>query len=137
MKKASAAALLFGVLGLMVPVIAPAQGAKSLKDELVGTWEVVALDLPKGIKHIKHITPTHFTWIFYDADKKNPQAVGGGTWSVKDNAYTERFDFASESFGHLRDKELTAIVKVDGDQWSIQTPPGSNIVVKQVWKRLK
>ena len=34
----------------------------------------------KDVMHIKHITPTHWTWVTYDAKEMKVMATAGGTW---------------------------------------------------------
>ena len=68
----------------------PPFDAKRLNRELPGTWENVSqAGRPQEIQFIKHVTPTHFTWVVYDREKHAILAVTGGTWSLKDGKYEE------------------------------------------------
>ena len=56
----------------------PGFDAKRLKRELPSTWENVSqADMPKEIQFIKHVTPTHSTWVVYDREKNAITAVDG------------------------------------------------------------
>ena len=73
---------------------APAD-AKRLKRELPSTWETSRTRIyPKETHFIKHVTPTHCTWMAYDRDKHAILALTGGTWSLKDGKYEETIEFA-------------------------------------------
>jgi hypothetical protein len=112
--------------------------AARLKRELPGTWDCVSLvDAPKQISHIKHVTPTHYTWVTYDRDRNTILSVSGGTWTIKDGKYEELCEFASETHPHLRGKANAFTVNLGGDKWDLKAGPDSEINVDEVWTRLK
>jgi hypothetical protein len=116
---------------------APAD-AKRLRRELPGTWDCVSLaDAPKQIAHIKHLTPTHYTWVTYDRDRNEILAISGGTWSLKDGKYEEVCEFASDTHQHLRGKTNLFAVNLAGDKWDLKGVPDSEIDVDEVWTRIK
>lgn len=90
--------------------------AEKLRSDLVGTWEVVTPDLPEGLRDLKHITPTHFTWVIYSKGEMSPVGSAGGTWSLEGNQYKERCEFASQGWEHLRGKEATFTIKIEGEK---------------------
>jgi hypothetical protein len=139
MKQMVVAGILVAASALMTLSLraAPAPGEKSLKEQLVGTWECTSLELPKGIVHRKLVTPTHFTWTTFDRDNKTVLACAGGTWSVKEGTYTEHVEFATEGHQHLRGNTYTYQVKVKDDEWSVSNKPGGDFDVNEVWKRVK
>jgi hypothetical protein len=111
---------------------------EQLRRDLQGTWECVSFpEWPKEMMHIKHITPTHYTWVTYDRENNRILATAGGTWSVKDDRYTEVCEFASDTHQHLRGKTNTFTIKVAGDKWDHMGVPGTEIEVNEVWKRMK
>jgi hypothetical protein len=111
---------------------------KRLKRELPSTWECVSfVDAPKQIGHIKHVTPTHFTWVTYDRDQKAVLAVSGGTWSFKDGKYVEVIEFASDTHQHLRGKTNAFTINLVGDKWDHKGVPDNEIEVDEVWSRMK
>lgn len=130
---------------LAIPLIAEADDrpdapidATRLNRELPSTWETAShADVPKEIRFIKHVTPTRFTWLIYDRDKKAIAAVSGGTWSVKDGKYEESIEFASDNVQQLRGKAFRFTIDIAGDRWDHKAEPGSEIEVDEVWTRVK
>ena len=111
---------------------------EQLTRDLQGTWECASFpEWPKEILHIKHVTPTHYTWVTYDRGNNSIMATSGGTWSIKDDKYTETCEFASDTHQHLRGKTFTFAIKVAGDKWDLMGVPGTEIEVNEVWKRMK
>jgi hypothetical protein len=109
-----------------------------LKRELPGTWECVSFpDNPKEMLHIKHLTPTHYTWVTYDRQANAILATSGGTWSFKDDKYVEACEFASDSHQHLRGKTYTYTINVARNKWDLKGVDGTEIAVDEVWSKMK
>jgi hypothetical protein len=105
--------------------------------EVLGTWDcVLPGEAPAEYRHIKHLTPTHYTWVTYDREKSEIVAVSGGTWSYRDGKYQETCDFATDSHQHLRGKTYTFAITLDGDKWDLKVD-GTEIQVDEVWNRMK
>ncbi len=112
--------------------------AKRLMRELPSTWECVpSANQPKEAHLIKHVTPTHWTWLAYDGEKNAILAGAGGTWTIKDGNYEEKPEFATDDVQHLRGKTFQFTIKLVGDKWDHKGVPGTEIDVDQVWTRLK
>ena len=92
-------------------------------------------DQPKEAQTIKHVTPTHFTWVAYDREKNAVLALAGGTWSLKDGKYEESIEFSSDNVQHLRGKVYQFTINLAGDKWDHKGVPDSEIDVDQVWMR--
>lgn len=132
------------VLALAVLFVLPAgsRGDDSSKTspearrKLVGTWEN-----PKsaqgGFRQLKYVTPTHFVWVIYDAEKRTPVGTAGGTWSLQGETYKEKMDFASDGWEHLRGKETEYNIKLDGDKWSIKGTLDTGFKIDETWERRK
>ncbi len=111
---------------------------RRIKRELRGTWDCVPVEnFPKELSHIKHVTPTHYTWVTYDRESNAIQSVSGGTWSLQDGKYQETCEFASDSHQHVRGKTFTFAIDLVGDKWDLKGVPGTEIQVDEVWNRLK
>jgi hypothetical protein len=125
-----------GLIGLLLsPGATPAQTTTPrTEDRLVGTWECISPELGNGYRHIKHVTPTHFTWVTYNRETMVPLYVAGGTWSLEGDIYTERIQFAGEAHEALRGKEYRFTLKLEGDRWFLKSTPGSELAVDEVWK---
>ena len=131
-------------IGLVALRAAGGNGAEPGDDRvrkgLVGTWQNVSMKLPeqfKDVKTVKHITPTHYTWVTYDAKKMTALATSGGTWSLEGNIYKEKCEFVSTGMEHLKGNEYAFILMFDGDEMSIRSAPGTNIQVDEAYRRLK
>ena len=108
------------------------------KRDLIGTWEsVLPPDAPKSIRNIKHITPTHYTWVTYDADNDRILATSGGSCSVKGDRYEEVCEFATDSHQHVRGKTYSYVLKVALDKWSLRSSPDSDIAIDDSSNRIK
>ena len=70
--------------------------------ELLRTWELqsyreegdsIRLEHPDFFGYIKHITPTHFNWVFFNKDGDEVFAEGGGKYLLKGDTYTELIEY--------------------------------------------
>ncbi len=122
------------VLALMTTGLEP-EDKRAEKEKLVGTWE--SPNVPKNLRHYKHLTPTHFTWVIYDRAKMVPLAAAGGTWTIKGGDYREQCEFATEGHEHLRGREIPLIVRVEGDKWFLKSTPDTGFQVDELWVRQK
>lgn len=74
-----------------------AHGFEASNDlSLTGTWELVSYmdrqvwtEYPDFVGYIKHVTPTHFVWIKYDAEGDEVMGEGGGTYELEGSTYIE------------------------------------------------
>jgi hypothetical protein len=126
-----------GLIGLLLlPGTAPAQAERRTEERLVGTWERISPKVPDQYRHIKHVTPTHWTWVFYERAEMSVVGAAGGTWSLQGDTYKEQIEFADDSSKSLRGRNFSFTSKLDGDEWSIKSLAGSDLQVDEVWKRV-
>jgi hypothetical protein len=112
--------------------------ARRLNRELPGTWECVSLvNAPQQISHIKHVTPTHYTWVTYHRDRHAILAVAGGTWSLKDGHFVAVCEFASDTHQHLRGKTNAFTINLVGDKWDHKGSLDTGFEIDEVWARMK
>jgi RNA polymerase sigma factor (sigma-70 family) len=105
---------------------------------LLGTWEsTLSANTPKSFRCVKHITPTHWTWVAYDRDTKVAFSACGGTWTLKGDKYEETNEFATEDMKHSRGKAFAFNYKLDGDKWFLKSGPELEIHVDDLWVRVK
>src|SRR5581483_2879285 len=108
------------------------------KRMLLGTWEATfPADAPKSMRCVKHITPTHWTWVAYDRDTKVVFSACGGTWTLRGDKYEETNEFATEAMAHARGKTFAFNYKVDRDRWFLKSGPELEIKVDDLWVRVK
>jgi hypothetical protein len=72
-----------------------------------------------------------------DRDTKVAVATAGGTWNLKGDKYEETNEFATEDVKHARGKAYPYDFKLDGDSWSVKAGPELDILVDEVWTRVK
>jgi hypothetical protein len=132
-------------LGLLAGLLLASLAADQPQDDqirngFVGTWQNISLKPPPqfpDLRSIKHITPTHWTWVTYDSKKEIVFAMAGGTWTLEGNRYTEKCEFFSPGNEGLKDLESTFILKYEGEELSIKSAPGTKIDVDETWRRIK
>jgi hypothetical protein len=92
---------IWSILIFLVACGGPEQMQKESNPEsLVGTWERVSyvdtdfsdttwVDQNPKIIFLKHLTPTHFTWLSFNTETEELQGTGGGTYQYDGTTYTE------------------------------------------------
>jgi hypothetical protein len=118
----------------------PARSAEpgQLRKAVQGTWEcVLPAEAPKGIRHIKHVTDRHYTWVTYDSANHQVLATSGGTWTVKEGKYEEKCQFATATHEHLRGKTFAFRADFEGDRWVLRVSPDGEIHVDETWNHVK
>ena len=67
---------------------------------LVGTWELVSVknegdsiwtEYPNFVGYLKHITPTHFNWVYFNTEGDEVSGEGGGLYNLKGINYIEYY----------------------------------------------
>lgn len=69
---------------------------------LAGSWELVEYrnpgdsvwrQYPEFVGYIKHITPSNFVWVYYNAEGDEVLGIGGGPYEMDDDKYVETLEF--------------------------------------------
>ncbi len=111
--------------------------------KLVGTWKIVSAKyggneytFPAGATTIKHVTPTHFMWVTYDADGKVTRCAGG-TYTLKGNIYEEKPEYGlSADFDVIKGKPQTFKCKVQDGKWHHDGKLSNDLTIEEVWERV-
>ncbi len=119
--------------------------AKSTVDRLIGTWKLVSAkygdeDAPalKSLVTLKHVTPSGFVWLSYDAETRVVSRSAGGTYTVDGDKYIETPNYGfGEDFDLIRDKKQTFDLKMDGDTWHHRGALSNGLVIDEAWERCK
>ena len=86
---------------------------------------------------VKHITPTHFTWLAYDADGKVTR-VAGGTYTLKGDDYEEKPEYGlGTDFEVIRGKPQSFTCKIDGNNWHHDGRLSNDLTVEEIWERVE
>ena len=95
--------------------------------DISGTWELAAYkeqgdsvysEYPEFTRVIRHITPTHYLWVYYNKEGDEVLMQGGGTYSLVGNTFTETVDHAY-STADLIELGVTFPFncKLEGNKW--------------------
>ncbi len=127
---------------------------------LTGTWELVSYmepgqqtwsDYPDFVGYIKHITPTHFVFVKYNAEGDEVTFEGGGTYSLNGSNYTENIRFMHPTGSQQVGTSLPFSMKIEDGNWlhegyikKIETDPetGNTMVldstrIREIWQPYK
>ena len=146
--------MLTGVALLVAGVVASAAPHEpATNGSLVGTWRLVSATygnpggkeirdwihyVPQGVVHLKHITPTHFTVVTYEAQSKKVTIVGGGRYSLQDGVYKEMIDYAmGGTLPDLLGKEQSFTLRLEGDRWNHSGTLSNGARIEEIWERVR
>jgi hypothetical protein len=124
------------------PADEPKGGGKAA-DKLVGTWTLTsakwggeAVPLPADTPTLKHITPTHYTWMTYGKDGVITRAAGG-TYTLTGDEFTQQCEYGvSEDFTIVKGKNSYKC-RVEGDKWHHAGKLPNGLTIEEVWERVK
>ena len=111
----------------------------------IGAWKLVSykysatgnfVSVPKGDKHIKLITETHFMWAQSDTATMKVSEMAGGEYTLKGNTYTESIDYGIGMNNYLGRRQVFTLL-VEGDQLFLSGMLSDGYHVEEVWKRIK
>jgi hypothetical protein len=114
------------------------------QDKVVGTWRLASakyggreFTFPEGTTTVKHITPTHFMWVSYDAEGKMTRAAGG-SYTLKGEEYEEKPEYGlSGDFEIIKGKVHSFKCKVDGNKWHHDGQLSTDLTIEEVWERVE
>lgn len=120
----------------------PAKAAKA-DGKLVGTWKLVsakyggkAWDPPEGATTLKHITPTHYSWLTYDKDGTVTRGAGG-TYTLKGDDFTQTAVYGLAATLPQVNGKNTYACKLEDDTWHHSGKLPSGTTLEEVWERVK
>lgn len=119
----------------------PKGGEKA--DKLVGTWKLVsakfggeAVPLSVDTPTLKHITPTHYTWLTYRKDGEVYRAAGG-TYSLRGDEFVQQCEYGvGQDFAKVKGKNAYKC-RVEGDKWHHTGKLPSGLTIEEVWERVE
>ena len=127
---------------------------------LVGSWELVKqktegdsvyTEYPDFVGYIKHITPTNFTWVYFNAEGDEVISEGGGTYTLEGDTYTETIEFIHPTGSKQVGTVLPFSCKLEEGLWyhtgytrRIELDPDSGEMISldstridEVWRRVQ
>ncbi len=126
MKKILLKALLVLCIGVLLGASVPKENRLANGTDLVGTWQLVKFkysgdslfkDLPGFMIYRKLITPSHFTWVSYDADGDEVSGLGGGTYTLKNGTYIENIEYFYPKGSSLLGSAIPFDCRIENGLW--------------------
>jgi hypothetical protein len=135
---------------MVVAVTAAAVGADGATkgatpdNRLVGTWKAISakyggkeVQRAEGFTHLKHVTPTQFTWVIYGKDGKMIATLGGA-YTLKGDEYVETPEYGVGAvFDQLKGKDQVFKWKVEGNKWYHTGKLSGGLTIEEVWERIE
>ncbi|VXD11431.1 hypothetical protein [Marinoscillum sp. 108] len=93
---------------------------------VMGTWELTSyldasqkefMEYPEFIGYIKLITPTHFTWIYFDKDADEIYASGSGSYRYENGKYSETIDMIYPTNSGQIGETITFKSDIENSKW--------------------
>jgi hypothetical protein len=111
----------------------------------IGAWKLVSykysptgnfVNVPKGDRHIKLISETHFMWAQSDTATMKVSEMAGGAYTLKGNTYTESIDYGIGMNSYVGRRQTFTLL-VEGDMLFLSGMLSDGYHVEEVWKRIK
>lgn len=121
----------------------PKAAQTTLSNPLIGTWKIVSAkhagvtsDLPTRYRILKHVTPTHFMWVWIDPSTSEVVMASGGTYSLTATTYTENPSFGlGRVFQNNRGRHNTLNWRIEGNKWYHTGRLANGTRIEEVWER--
>jgi hypothetical protein len=86
---------------------------------------------------LKHVTPTHYSWVTFDKDGKVTR-VGGGTYAFDGEVLKSTPEYGLEpDFEAIKGKRQTFKIKFEGNRWTQSGTLSSGTTLEEVWERIE
>ena len=116
-----------------------------LSKHLVGTWKMVSAkfggkdsDLPTRLTVLKHVTPTHMTWMRSDPKTGEVVAMASGVWKISGDQYSDTPTMGMGSqFATVKGGTHTFTCRIVGDKWFHTGKLETGLTIEEVWERQK
>lgn len=113
-------------------------------EAVVGTWKLDSakangrlIDVPRGTTILKHVTPTDFVFVYYNAQGLITVA-GGGRYTLKGNRYEESVEYGyGEGMAPLIGKTQVFTLRIEDGRWYHSGTESDGTVVAEVWERAR
>ena len=113
------------------------------ENKLVGTWKLVSASyggrqstLPEDATTLKHITPTHYTWLTYDMEGTVTRGAGG-TYTFEADEFTQMGIYGLAATVALVKGKNTYKCKVEGNKWYHTGILANGLTIEEVWERIE
>lgn len=113
---------------------------------LLGTWECVSYrygnaqdfsEFPKGRRHLKMFTETHYIWFGFDREEREIQTGAGGSYTFEDGVLTESTDFAITGMVRFLHGKHTFQIRIEDDKLHQSGALSNGLKIEEIWRRVK
>lgn len=119
-------------------------GEGKTANRLAGSWKLVSAKyggrestLPKVATTLKHVTPTHYTWVTIDKDGQVTR-IGGGTYVFNGKLLESTPEYGlGPDFVAIKGKRQSFEIKFDGDRWTQSGTLSTGTTLEEVWERVE
>ena len=113
------------------------------QNPLVGTWSLVSAkhggqesNLAEQYTILKHITPTHYMWVWIDPNTQEIVMSSGGTYALTDETYTESPSFGlGRVFRNNRNSTNALTWRVEDNTWYHAGTLANGVPIEEIWQR--
>lgn len=104
----------------------PTNSSINQENVVMGTWDLDSylddkqgdfIEYPKYVEYIKLITPTHFTWIYFNNEKDEIYAAGSGTYTFNNGTYSETIKMIHPSNSGQLGETISFNSKLNNKKW--------------------
>lgn len=138
-------AALAGVAGLSTAVAVTSDPSAAWAPQTaVGSWRLVSAkangkitDFPAGTTILKHVTPTDFIFVYYNAQGLITVA-GGGKYRLEGRHYEEAVRYGiGEGMAPLIGTTQVFTLRIEGGRWYQTGKETDGTVIEEVWERVR
>ena len=115
--------------------------------DFVGTWELVEAEydgkpsgLPKVMRVVKHVTPTHYVWLRI-SDTGRVVWSGGGVWWLEGDAFctSSRYGVGKDyrRVSNFPKKSFSYTLDLKSKRWIHSGTLKDGTLIYEIWKRLE
>ena len=125
----------------------PAVPAQKAAGDVVGSWRLVSyrygdmaefIPWPAEQVMLKHVTPTHFTWVTYETKTRQAARMAGGTYTLKGSAYREVVEFAmGDDVQDLIGKAQNFSDTITPTLWHHKGTLSNGLKIEEIWERAR
>jgi hypothetical protein len=137
-------ALLFAFLAPQIQAEDPVP-KEQLREKLVGTWKMISFkandvenDLPTRLTVLKHITPTHMTWMRINPETSEVVTMACGTWTIDGDQFSDSPLYATGDAGKIvMGGTHTFSCKIVGNRWHHSGALANGLKLDEIWERVE
>ena len=120
------------------------KGEGATANKLLGTWKLVSAKyggrestLPKEATTLKHVTPTHYTWLTFDKDGQATRTQGG-PYEFDGEVLKSTPEYGmGPGFEGIKGRVQSFKIKFEGDKFFQSGTLSTGTTLEEVWERVE